>query len=241
MTATATLHSSQTAKAVPTGGRATAAGFPRIRRLLTALAPVAVAVAVFAPGSALAVDVDQDGDHDMLVREGQFYPRTAGGDCVSSFRTDGGVSRQIVTFSVRPPPAWPLWGLTQQRIAWRSNFFDVASGQRLATSPWEYAWTDAGGTVFGGAGSQNAMLGTRLYLAGNHHYEHDASLSVRASVDVVWQNPNNGQWVSGSAWVNDMTIRTFGGGKNGARLPILGGIGGNIVGIPLLQRNTPRC
>jgi hypothetical protein len=81
------------------------------------------------------------------------------------------------------------------------------------------------------------MLGTRQYLAGSHVYEHDPSVSVRASVDVVWQNPRTGKWVSGSVWVTDMTIRTFGG----ARLPILGGIGGDVTATALLQRNAPRC
>jgi hypothetical protein len=206
--------------------------------MIRALVPVALAVVVLTPRGAFAVDVDQDGKHDMLVREGQFYPRTAGGDCVAAYSTDGGVRRQIVTFSVRPPVAWPLWGLARQRVAWRANFFHAVTGQRLASSPWEYAWADPNGTVFGGGASlPNAMLGTRQYLAGSHYYEHDPSVSVRASVDVVWQKPSNGQWVSGSAWVNDMTIRTFGG----ARLPFLGGVGGNLTATALLQRNAPRC
>ena len=207
------------------------------KRLLTALAAVAVALAAFAPGNAQAVDVDGNGTHDMHVREGRFFPRTAGGDCLASYRTDGGVRRQIVTFSVRPPAVFPLWGLAIQRVAWRANFFQADNGALLASSPWEYARTVPNGTVFSGWPSLRAMLGTRQYLAGSHTYEHDASVSVRASVEVAWQNGNTGGWVTASAWVNDMTIRTFGG----ARLPFPGGIGGDLVATGLLQRNMQRC
>lgn len=208
-----------------------------LRRLITALAAIAVAVAVLAPGSAQAVDVDGNGTHDMLVREGRFYPRTAGGDCVASYRTDGGVRRQVVTFSVRPPAVFPLWRLAIQRVAWRANFFQADNGALLASSPWEYARTVPNGTVFGGWPSLRAMIGTRQYLAGSHTYEHDPTVSVRASVEVAWLNGNTGRWVTASAWVNDMTVRTFGG----ARLPFLGGIGGDLVAVGLLQRNMQRC
>ena len=208
-----------------------------LRRLIKALVPVAVAVAVFAPSSAHAVDVDQNGTHDMLVREGQFYPRTAGGDCRASYQVYGGVRRQIVSFSVRPPEVWPLWGLVMQRVAWRANFFNAATGQLLETSAWEYARTVPNGTVFGGWASRRAMLGTRQYLAGSRSYDHDPAVSVRASVEVAWQNGRTGEWVLGSSWVNDMTIQTFGG----VRIPFQGGIGGNVIGTTLLQRNAPRC
>ena len=217
--------------------RISTSSIKRLRRLVTALVPVAVAVAAFAPGSAQAVDVDRNGRHDLLVREGQFFPRTAGGDCLSSYRVDGGVRRQIVTFSVRPPAVWPLWGLVMQRVAWRANFVHAVSGELLASSPWEYARTVPNGTVFGGGASHRAMIGTRQYLAGSHSYEHDPAVSVRASVEVAWQNANTGQWVTASAWVNDMTIRTFGG----ARLPFQGGIGGDLPAMGLLQHNAPRC
>ena len=206
-------------------------------RLATALVLVAVAAAAVAPGNARAVDVDRNGRHDLLVREGRFYPRTAGGDCAGSYRVENGVRRQIVVFSVRPPAVWPLWGLAIQRVAWRANFFDAVGGGLLASSAWEYARTVPNGTVFRGYGSDRAMLGTRQYLAGSHSYEHDPSIAVRASLEVAWQNGNTGQWVTASAWVNDMTIRSSGG----ARLPFLGGIGGDIVSTVLLQRNAPRC
>lgn len=208
-----------------------------VHRLIKVLVPVAVAVAVFAPSSALAVDVDQNGTHDMHVREGQFYPRTAGGDCRASYQDHGGVRRQVVIFSVRPPEVWPLWGLLMQRVAWRANFFSADTGQRLFTSAWEYTRTVPNGTLFGGFASRRAILGTRQYLAGSHRYEHDPAVSVRASVDVAWLNARNGEWVYGSSWVNDMTIQTFGA----ARVPFSGGIGGNLIGTALLQRNAPRC
>ena len=207
-----------------------------MKRIATLVSLVAVALALAAP-AAHAVDVDGNATHDMLVREGKLFARTAGGHCVSSYRMDGGVRRQVVTFSVRPPAVWPLWGLRLQRVAWRAGFFNVASGQLLATSPWSYAIAVPNGTIFGGQGSQRAMLGTRQYLAGSHAYEHDPAVSVRASVEVAWLNAKTGQWVTASSWVNDMTIQTYGG----ARLPFLGGIGGDQSAQTLLQRNAPRC
>ena len=204
-------------------------------RTTKALVALAVAVALFAPSTASAVDVDRDGDHDMLVREGQFYPRTAGGDCYSSYRVEGGVRRLYAKLSVRPPAAWPLWGLAQQNVAWRANFFNAANSQYLTSSPWESAVVSAGGTLFGG--QEGGMLGTRPYLAGHHYYEHDANVSVRAAIEVAWQDPNTGRWVHGTDWVNDMTIQHYGG----VRLPDSGGMGYGRVGTALLQRNSPRC
>lgn len=206
-----------------------------MKRIATLVSLVAVALAVAAPAG--AVDVDGNRTEDLLVREGKFFPRTAGGHCVSSYRVDGGIRRQVVAFSVRPPAVWPLWGLQLQRVAWRANFFHASGGQLLESSPWSYAIAVPNGTVFGGHGSQRAMLGTRQYLAGSKTYEHDASFSVRASVEVAWLNAKSGKWVTAGAWVNDMTIQMFGG----ARLPFLGGIGGDQSSQTLLQRNAPRC
>ena len=205
-----------------------------MKRIATLVPVVAVVLAVAAP-VAQAVDVDRNGTEDLLVREGRFFPRTSGGDCVASYRSEGGVRRQVVTFSVRPPAVWPLWNLAMQKVAWRANFVENASGRVLARSPLEYGITVPNGTIFRGQGSQRAMLGTRQYLLGSHSWEHDAAISVRAYVEVAWLS--RGQWTYASAWVNDMVFRTFGG----ARLPFLGGIGGDQVATGLLQRNSPRC
>jgi hypothetical protein len=199
-----------------------------MKRIATLVSIAAAALALAAP-AAQALDVDGNGTHDMHVREGRFFPRTAGGDSVAPGQT--------VTFSVRPPAVYPLWGLQIQRVAWRAHFYDFSSGRLLASSPWERGITVPNGTVFRGYPSVRAIIGTRQYLAGSHTYEHDASFSVRASVEVAWLNGNSGQWVTAAQWVNDMTIRTFGG----ARLPFLGGIGGDLPAQGLLQRNAPRC
>ena len=64
-----------------------------------------------------------------------------------------------------------------------------------------------------------------------------ANVSVRAAIEVAWQDPNTGRWIHGTDWVNDMTIQHYGG----VRLPDSGGMGYGRVGTALLQRNSPRC
>jgi hypothetical protein len=183
---------------------------------------VAALTMLLAPVSAYTADVDGNGRHDMLVREGPFYPRDAGGGCVGVY-PQGMQGPFWGRYIVRPPAVWPIWGLSRQDVAWRARFVEAGSGKLLAVGNWVYATTDANGTVFGGGPNvPQAMLGTNDYYRGGQHFEHDAAISVRGIVDVAWNNPRTAGWFTHSEPVNSLVVR----------------VGGLYTATPIVQRNA---
>lgn len=161
------------------------------------IAVVAVAtVALLSTSSAFAVDADGNGYHDALIREAPYLPYANVGAKCDIYYSYGWRAR----LTVRPPRIWAIWGQYNQNVAWRARFYDISTGRDAVTDSWRYfqaspnAYTDGGG----GRNAPAIAINSTEYWAGSRYTDHpiDTTASVKAVIDVAWQDARNGVWVT---------------------------------------------
>ena len=194
-------------------------GGPAIARRLVILIGVALA-GLAAPVASVAVDINRDGYHDAYPREQPYLPSANVGSNCDVWRYNNVWYARLY---VRPPIVWGLPTLGRnQRVAWRSQFYEWSSGEVVAQGSWVYRRVNPRqGTTFGGGpnAGNGVMITHRQYWQGSQHYDHpsDDGQRIKARAVVAWQR-SNGKWIVRTVpvnWVITTTNRTNGLGTTG--------------------------